>query len=47
MYDDYLSAFGKSGDTQIAASASLNSVAENVSLSAQTVFLASRSRFTC
>ncbi|WP_061519256.1 putative type VI secretion system effector, partial [Acinetobacter venetianus] len=44
VYDDSLSAFGKSGDAQIAASAILSSVAESVSLSAQTVFLASRSR---
>ncbi|ENX41819.1 hypothetical protein F887_02216 [Acinetobacter sp. NIPH 2100] len=44
IYDDSLSAFGKSGDTQIAASAILSGVAESVSLSAQTVFLASRSR---
>lgn len=44
IYDDSLSAFGKSGDTQIAASAILSGVAESVSLSAQTVFLASHSR---
>lgn len=44
IYDDSLSAFGKSGDAQIASSAILRGVAENVSLSAQTVFLASRSR---
>ena len=44
IYDDYLSAFGKSGDTQITASAILSGVAESVSLSAQTVFLASHSR---
>ncbi len=44
IYDDSLSAFGKSGDTQITASAILSSIAESVSLSAQTVFLASRSR---
>lgn len=44
IYDDSLSAFGKSGDTQIAASVILSSVAESVSLSAQTVFLASQSR---
>ncbi|USA47906.1 hypothetical protein NDN11_07270 [Acinetobacter sp. C26M] len=44
VYDDSLSAFGESGDAQIAASAILSSVAESVSLSAQTVFLASRSR---
>jgi hypothetical protein len=44
IYDDSLSAFGKSGDAQIASSAILSGVAESVSLSAQTVFLASRSR---
>ncbi|MCU4528700.1 hypothetical protein POD11_00730 [Acinetobacter sp. P1(2023)] len=44
IYDDSLSAFGKSGDTQIAASVILSGVAESVSLSAQTVFLASQSR---
>jgi len=44
IYDDALSAFGKSGDTQIAASAILSGVAESVSLSAQRVFLASHSR---
>lgn len=44
IYDDSLSAFGKFGDAQIASSAILRGVAENVSLSAQTVFLASRSR---
>ncbi|WP_312101408.1 putative type VI secretion system effector [Acinetobacter venetianus] len=44
IYDDSLSAFGKSGDAQIAASAILSGVAESVSLSAQTVFLASKSR---
>lgn len=44
IYDDSLSAFGKCGDAQIASSAILSGVAENVSLSAQTVFLASRSR---
>lgn len=44
IYDDSLSAFGKSGDTQITASAILSGVAESVSLSAQTVFLASHSR---
>jgi hypothetical protein len=44
IYDDSLSAFGKSGDTQIAASAILSGLAESVSLSAQTVFLASHSR---
>lgn len=44
IYDDSLSAFGKSGDAQIVSSAILSAVAENVSLSAQTVFLASRSR---
>ncbi|MDV7618949.1 putative type VI secretion system effector [Acinetobacter baumannii] len=43
IYDDSLSAFGKSGDAQIASSAILSGGAENVSLSAQTVFLASRS----
>ena len=43
IYDDALSAFGKSGDTQITSSAILSDVAESVSLSAQTVFLASRS----
>ncbi|SJX21738.1 hypothetical protein ACNJC6_01359 [Acinetobacter johnsonii] len=44
IYDDSLSAFGKSGDTQITTSVILSGVAESVSLSAQTVFLASRSR---
>ncbi len=44
IYDDSLSAFGKSGDTQITTSAILSGVAESVSLSAQTVFLASHSR---
>ncbi|MCU4379310.1 putative type VI secretion system effector [Acinetobacter haemolyticus] len=44
VYDDSLSAFGKSGDAQITSSAILSGVAESVSLSAQTVFLASRSR---
>jgi len=44
IYDDSLSAFGKSGDIQIAASVILSGVAESVSLSAQTVFLASQSR---
>ena len=44
IYDDSLSAFGKSGDTQITASVILSGVAESVSLSTQTVFLASRSR---
>ncbi|MFV5367674.1 putative type VI secretion system effector [Acinetobacter junii] len=44
IYDDSLSAFGKSGDAQITSSAILSGVAESVSLSAQTVFLASRSR---
>ncbi|WP_353887598.1 hypothetical protein [uncultured Acinetobacter sp.] len=44
IYDDSLSAFGKSGDTQITVSAILSDVAESVSLSAQTVFLASHSR---
>ncbi|WP_288383795.1 putative type VI secretion system effector [uncultured Acinetobacter sp.] len=44
IYDDSLSAFGKSGNTQITVSAILSDVAESVSLSAQTVFLASHSR---
>ncbi|WP_391486003.1 putative type VI secretion system effector [Acinetobacter pittii] len=44
IYDDSLSAFGKSGDAQITSSATLSGVAESVSLSAQTVFLASQSR---
>lgn len=44
IYDDSLSAFGKCGDAQIASSAILSGVAENVSSSAQTVFLASHSR---
>ena len=44
IYDDSLSAFGKSGDAQITSSTILSDVAESVSLSAQTVFLASRSR---
>lgn len=44
IYDDSLSAFGKSGDAQITSSAILSGIAESVSLSAQTVFLASRSR---
>jgi hypothetical protein len=43
IYNDSLSAFGKSGDAQIASSAILSGVAENVSLSAQTIFLASHS----
>ncbi|MDO7196515.1 putative type VI secretion system effector [Acinetobacter pittii] len=43
-YDDSLSTFGKSGDAQIASSAILSGVTESVSLSAQTVFLASQSR---
>lgn len=38
IYDDSLSAFGKSGDAQITSSAILSDVAESVSLSAQTVF---------
>jgi len=44
IYNDSLSAFGKSGDAQIASSAILSGVADNVSLSAQTIFLASHSR---
>ncbi|MDH2605418.1 putative type VI secretion system effector [Acinetobacter baumannii] len=44
IYDDSLSTFGKSGNTQIASSAILSGVTESVSLSAQTVFLASQSR---
>ncbi|MEB6678121.1 putative type VI secretion system effector [Acinetobacter haemolyticus] len=44
IYDDSLSAFGKSGDAQITSSAILSGVSESVSLSAQTIFLASRSR---
>ncbi|WP_436872062.1 putative type VI secretion system effector [Acinetobacter haemolyticus] len=44
VYDDSLSAFGKSGDAQITSSAILSGVSESVSLSAQTIFLASRSR---
>ncbi|WPO66431.1 putative type VI secretion system effector [Acinetobacter haemolyticus] len=44
VYDDSLSAFGKSGDAQITSSAILSGVTESISLSAQTVFLASRSR---
>lgn len=44
IYDDSLSAFGKSGDAQITSSTILSDVAESVSLSAQTVFLASHSR---
>ncbi|ENX33805.1 hypothetical protein F889_02468 [Acinetobacter colistiniresistens] len=44
IYDDSLSAFEKSGDAQIASSAILSGVAESVSLSAQTVFLTSKSR---
>ncbi|MEB6678120.1 putative type VI secretion system effector [Acinetobacter haemolyticus] len=44
IYDDFLSAFRKSSDAQITSSAILSGVTESVSLSAQTVFLASRSR---
>ena len=44
VYDDSLSAFGKSSDAQITSSAILSGVTESVSLSAQTIFLASRSR---
>lgn len=44
IYDNSLSAFGKSGNTQITVSAILSGVAESVSLSTQTVFLASHSR---
>lgn len=44
IYDVSLSTFGKSGDAQIASSAILSGVTESVSLSAQTVFLASQSR---
>ncbi|OTU54533.1 hypothetical protein CAT36_00825 [Acinetobacter pittii] len=44
IYDDSLSAFGKSGDAQIVSSAILSGVAESISLSAQTIFLASHSR---
>lgn len=44
VYDDSLSAFGKSSDAQITSSAILSGVSESVSLSAQTIFLASRSR---
>ncbi|QDK96898.1 hypothetical protein FM020_02865 [Acinetobacter tandoii] len=44
IYDDSLSAFGKSGDAQITSSTILSDVTESISLSAQTVFLASKSR---
>lgn len=42
VYDGALNALGSSGDTQIGASAILSGVTESVSLSAQTVILASR-----